>query len=69
MFSHNAVRFQEKAGQSENNDRTTHFGFETVPESAKESKGLYEVENNVLFANVLKQWVLSSPLLLRPTIP
>ena len=35
---HTACKIQHNADQSPN-DRTTHFGFETVPESAKESKG------------------------------
>ena len=35
---HTACKIQQDADQFPN-DRTTHFGFETVPESAKESKG------------------------------
>ena len=37
-FSNTALRVQEPTKQADGN-RTTHFGFETVAESVKESKG------------------------------
>jgi hypothetical protein len=40
---HTACRTQQNVNESQN-DRTTHFGFETVPESAKEAKGNLEFE-------------------------
>ena len=37
-FATAAMRRQE-LGKENAGDRTTHFGFKTIPESAKESKG------------------------------
>ncbi|MCJ1404820.1 2-hexaprenyl-6-methoxy-1,4-benzoquinone methyltransferase [Xylographa trunciseda] len=64
-FFHTAIRTQEKVGQSEHNDRTTHFGFETVPESAKESKvgavfssvaSSYDTMNDLMSLGIHRLW-------------
>ncbi|MCJ1377459.1 2-hexaprenyl-6-methoxy-1,4-benzoquinone methyltransferase [Xylographa soralifera] len=65
LFSYTAARPQEKVGQSENNGRTTHFGFETVPESAKESKvgavfssvaSSYDTMNDLMSLGIHRLW-------------
>ena len=48
---HTASRLQQSPGQAQN-DRTTHFGFQTVPESAKESKGGFAAIINTAYTDV-----------------
>ncbi|MCJ1282385.1 2-hexaprenyl-6-methoxy-1,4-benzoquinone methyltransferase [Xylographa opegraphella] len=65
LLSHTAFRSQEDVGQAGNNDRTTHFGFETVPESAKESKvgavfssvaSSYDTMNDFMSLGIHRLW-------------
>ena len=61
-----SIRRYEPTSESTNHERTTHFGFETVPESEKEARGniesLLNVQANV-YANSCRRFQQRSNLI------